>query len=465
MYMKITDGADATTLATNNDATNPSHKLVTESYSASETSSRPGAGNHSNEAISNDGSVNFGSPDSLYGKGQTNSGSDAPTPTPKAVPSIHPAAIAPPAKPNPSSQEQQQIVDQQLRTAPQSPADIGLSSVNASGVDQANVGDCYFESAVASLANTPNGEQAIRNMISTNSDGSYTVTFPGDTSHPVTVTQQDLATNQQNDQVEDTDQWGRIIQTAFLKYDGSEQYGTELNALQYEGTPALGLNTTDEALHLLTGGSTATDSLGMVNVDNSEVTLGNTSTANVARNLETAFKNGDPVTASVEPWQNTPMPSSHVYSVLSYNPQTDKVVVRNPWGNNDDTPLAQVNSTVDGITNIGGGNLEMSLETFTKNVSDVNFANVNPYVNDVQNTLFDAHTADTALARTGSDLIQGKFGNLGGDSLDTGNDILQMESDILYTTTDSAERAVGNAWNTDVNLVNGAVHDLNPMNW
>lgn len=82
------------------------------------------------------------------------------------------------------------------------------ADISASGVDQSSVGDCFFDSALASLANSKQGQQTIRDMIRTNSDGSYTVTFPGDKSSPVTVTQKDLADNQKNGQVEDSATWG-----------------------------------------------------------------------------------------------------------------------------------------------------------------------------------------------------------------------------------------------------------------
>ncbi len=50
---------------------------------------------------------------------------------------------------------------------------------SVSGVDQSGWGDCWFESSLASLARTTQGQLTIAKMIKQNKDGTYTVTFPG----------------------------------------------------------------------------------------------------------------------------------------------------------------------------------------------------------------------------------------------------------------------------------------------
>src|ERR1700723_3095857 len=56
------------------------------------------------------------------------------------------------------------------RTQSTNPTNTELSSISSSGIDQAAVGDCYFESAVASMADSSEGQKTLRNMIKTNSD-------------------------------------------------------------------------------------------------------------------------------------------------------------------------------------------------------------------------------------------------------------------------------------------------------
>ena len=73
------------------------------------------------------------------------------------------------------------------------------------GVTQLPYGDCFFEAALASLADTKQGQQLIKNMIKENKDGSYTVTFPGDPKHPIRVTAQDL----KNSGTKDGATWGQ----------------------------------------------------------------------------------------------------------------------------------------------------------------------------------------------------------------------------------------------------------------
>jgi len=366
------------------------------------------------------------------------------------------------------------------------PLDTNVTAdINASGVDQSSVGDCFFESALASLANSSKGQQIIRNMIKTNKDGSYTVTFAGDKGSPVTVTAKDLEVNQNNGQVEDSAKWARIVETAFLKYDHAEQYGSGLNGfLQADGIPRFGnVAYADKALQLLTGQDASTDSMGLLNIDNREITLGNTSRANIASDMETALKNGEPITAcasSLPSWlgehNSGPMEGDHVYSVMSYDAKTGTVVVRNPWGSNNGTALQNVGQTKDGITSMPDGELKMSLDTFTKYFTSMNFAGQNPYEHDAENIGRDAWTTLTDEGKGLKDLFTGNFGALPGDVMNFAKDDLQSFSDAVYGVTDAGERAVksvvSKAWDGATGLVKGAakvggdiVHDLNPFNW
>jgi len=341
-------------------------------------------------------------------------------------------------------------------TTQSTPAKIDFSNVNASGVDQAGVGDCFFESALASVANSSGGQAAIENMIKANDDGSYTVTFPGDSSHPVTVTSNDLNANQAV--VQDSAPWANIIETAFMKYDNAEQYGQGLYAWQGQGTPYLGkVEFADYALQLLTGKSAATDSLATLNSD-SELTIGSASNSDVARSLTNAFKDGDAVTASTGPSSNAPgsaLVSDHVYSVLSYDSTNGNVIVRNPWGSSDNPTLQNtIGASVDGMTNLGDGKLEMSLATFTSHFSDLNISGQNPAQNDLENVVADARATDQIAGQTVNDLERGQFSATGSDLSQLAAGGLQVLSDQAYATTDLIERQAITDFEAVVPVVN-----------
>lgn len=63
----------------------------------------------------------------------------------------------------------------------------GISGIRGTDVVQGGVYDCRFLSALASLASSKNGRESIEKMIKSQPDGSFTVTFPGDSTNPVTV--------------------------------------------------------------------------------------------------------------------------------------------------------------------------------------------------------------------------------------------------------------------------------------
>jgi|694.fasta_scaffold128811_2 hypothetical protein len=63
----------------------------------------------------------------------------------------------------------------------------GKESIDATAVRQNGVYDCRFLAALASYAASDRGKDAIYNMIQTNKDGSYSVTFPSAPLSPVVV--------------------------------------------------------------------------------------------------------------------------------------------------------------------------------------------------------------------------------------------------------------------------------------
>jgi hypothetical protein len=238
--------------------------------------------------------------------------------------------------------------------------------ISAQGVGQ-KIGDCYFESTLASLANSNKGARTIENMITENKqDGSYVVTFPGDRTHPVTVSAADLTTNFNNGQIKDPAIWARVIETAFLKYDHCEQYGGLMDGPQLEGVPFFGkINNPADAANLLTGERSTCKSLGNYDWSQFPPAFGATSSKDVAALLEGALKNGEPVTAGTVRQLGAndcgPLANNHEFSVLGYDGATDMVTVRNPWSRNHGD--AESYKAL-GIKMLADGKLEMPLSTF-----------------------------------------------------------------------------------------------------
>ena len=219
------------------------------------------------------------------------------------------------------------------------------SQSGSAGVDQGLLPDCTFESSLASLASTPTGREDISKMISKNKDGSYEVTFPGEPNKPVDITSKDLA----DPRIQDSAGWAKILEAANIK----------LNPDLAE--PNRG--TTKGAMHLLTG-------------NHSEAILPGDAprtAANVASEeqwIHSRLSQGEIVVADWAPLHG-PVEDHHAYSVLRES--NGEVTVRNPWGVQfaDGVNRPRVGGTMDGVTNLGGGELEMSMQTFNRNFNRV----------------------------------------------------------------------------------------------
>jgi Calpain family cysteine protease len=241
------------------------------------------------------------------------------------------------------------------------------------GVNQSSShGDCWFEAALTGLAQSPKGPETIASMITKDGEG-YIVTFPGDKKNPVHVNQSEIDA----DKLSDKAVWARVIETAIIKTATAHAEG----------------GTQNHAIELLTG----KDSVTFANAAFSQETLG--------RQLEEALKKGEVVeTASRDrssvfaknPEASTrELVDGHAYSVLKYDangPDGGTVIVRNPWGMNQGTAVEKEGSTSDGVTNIGDGQLKMSLATFKEKFDNVTVeqddTSVNSKARDVATTVF-----------------------------------------------------------------------------
>lgn len=225
-----------------------------------------------------------------------------------------------------------------------------LDSIKPSAVHQGNTGNCWFESSLASLAST--NPEAIRNMITDNKDGTYTVTFPGDPSRPVTV---DAPTDGEIglfDQAFDNSgryngYWSTVMEKAFGRYQQLHNGGkgeTDTEGAGMGGNPK-------EALRLLTGRDYQTSSIPSGQVEASMM-------------LREALASGQPLVAITDrslfsDTTSDDFARNHAYSILGFQPGPNgggTVEIRNPWGGSDNTTR---------------GSIRISLEQFMRNFSQV----------------------------------------------------------------------------------------------
>lgn len=238
-----------------------------------------------------------------------------------------------------------------------------LQDIVPEAVHQGGIGDCYFNSALASLA--ANDPQAIADMINDNGDGTYTVTFPGAPDEPITVsapTEQELALYSHGSE---HGLWAPIMAKAYGQYCQESvlrrgPFNLGGGNVPQEGSD--GGSATNAGLRILTGRDVNRDSTTF------------TSTDELHESLSSAFRDGRPVTAYIIniPFTNKTdagLPDAHEYSVIDYDEASKTVTVRNPWGHSE--PTNADGKPKDGIND---GVFKMSIEDFHKEFSGIAYA-------------------------------------------------------------------------------------------
>lgn len=317
-------------------------------------------------------------------------------------------------------------------------------AIKADGVKQGSKGDCFFMATLAGLANSEKGRRAIQDMVKVNEDGSYTVTFPGAIGDPVHVTAESM---KKAGVRKDQDGWAQVVETAFLKYREDIPL---LGGLKKNGVSVAGALTVRGAMKLLTGKDVATDLFAGYSTGSGQLlSMGATSKENVRRDLEEALKDGRAVTVGADSniskylglHDSGAAPGKHVYTVTGFDSKTEMVTVRNPWGHMRDSSLEKTGATADGMKHLGGGVLQMSLDTFYSRFSQMDISEKNSDLNAVRNTARSIRDTGGALIDAGSSLVCGDFGS-------AGESISVAKHHFEYTMYESLYAGSAHTWHT-----------------
>lgn len=227
----------------------------------------------------------------------------------------------------------------------------GLESIRPNNITQGEIGDCYFLAAVASLANTSAGKKQIQNMIKDLGNGQVQVTFPG--KQPVKIykptdSELSLYSNAGSDGM-----WLSILEKAYAHTRNEQGWTSWIyqNANPYD--------------KIGSGGQLATGIGGVTGKWADTDILLLTSLSSLRLKLQQAVVKKQVITAGTSPqlpWTGETtkngLPLSHAYSVLDFDPKTDMVTVRNPWGQ---TEVSDGHGPRDGVND---GTFKMPLAEF-----------------------------------------------------------------------------------------------------
>ncbi|HWS52311.1 MAG TPA: C2 family cysteine protease [Microbacterium sp.] len=240
-----------------------------------------------------------------------------------------------------------------IRSGDKLPGD-GASTLYPNGdpepgdVNQGGAGDCYLLSVLAGLAD--GDPQRIRDMITVNPDGTYTVHFAdGD----ITVSSDQLLDNDQAD-------WVRVIEAAYVIHEGSyEEFDN--GGWPHEVMEDIfghGADKKDDESgfwDFATGGNDIDDSYD---------------------EMQDALDSGRPVVAAATHGQLGFEGGGHALTVTdAYEANGEQyVVIRNPWGHNNNHQ-SQITDAGGVLNDPDDGYFTMTMEDFSESFSDVAIAN------------------------------------------------------------------------------------------
>lgn len=221
------------------------------------------------------------------------------------------------------------------------------ASITYKAIAQGTIGDCYLEAVIASIAASSPGK--IRDMIKDNGNGTYTVTFPGDRTHPITVaapTEAEMGINAEPSQY---GIWPNVLEKAFGAYFVKHSFLGKKAYSSTEGADGGGF--ASQSTKFLTGKPVTEHWLSGWR--------GSATNENIKRELTAAFAEGRAVTCSIGAIRHGQTKDGftkrHVYSIIGWDPQGKDggtLTIRNPWGNETAGP---------------GGTTKMSYQQYLNN--------------------------------------------------------------------------------------------------
>lgn len=229
-----------------------------------------------------------------------------------------------------------------------------LDSIRPEAIRQGAIGDCYFESALASMAGSPEGRQKILDMMHDNHDGTCTVTFPGASREPFKVklpTEAELGIYNHNSPY---GVWASTIEKAAGEYSAKHPRDLEqiLDHTPQEGVSHGGFE--DWSIRLLTGHRTSTYTLHADVPDERQYVQ---SREEVAKGIEWALTSKPQriIVASTEAHNGQKQSpdgfaldhSSTIVGFTPGGPGGGEVTIRNPWAGHNGTTDGLVSITLD----------------------------------------------------------------------------------------------------------------------
>lgn len=208
------------------------------------------------------------------------------------------------------------------------------AAITPEAIAQGRIADCYFLATLASVAQS--NPQQIQNMIRDNGNGTYTVAFPGDPAHPVTVAAPTQAETGIGNRGGRFGNWAGVLERAFAQWrleQGNSRFPDA--AIVLEG--AHGPGDATFPLQVLMGGSST------------EQALSQTTDEQLVEQLNTALNSGNgsrAVVASIPGEADSQRTADgfaqhHLYSILAFErtgANDGFVTVRNPWGGGPNSP-------------------------------------------------------------------------------------------------------------------------------
>ena len=211
----------------------------------------------------------------------------------------------------------------------------------ADGIEQAGYPDCWFLGALAALAHSPRGPQLICEMIAEREPGYYYVKFPG-ADEAVTESETDRVKYSLSNRAN----WANLLEATCLQ---------KYNAMAVAYSPQAGASAIKTAMEFLTG-------VPAINLrpDSMDTTA-------LEDLLDRLCRDGTPAAVSTkssfEHRSVSILTENHCYSVMSFDRSTDKVVLRNCYGN-EPPARGGMPAMHLGVRVLGGGLVEVPLLQF-----------------------------------------------------------------------------------------------------